>query len=1155
MTAYRPRSTRYTRAGSYLSQVYQPRAIASTAVRFRPCFVGKGNRLAMTKNATVARSWREEEELSFTTTAPFIATLDYTAKNDQTPPIRLYDGDGNEVPTTKWSFYDADSDGDYDSVLMNAADYNNTKTYYIDYQSDSRTPLDELPYSYPRSIIRVGNGPDQDYFTENLNPATETSTGDFVVTGKPGSFTIDTDNTYASPAFGTLTHLSGNGTGTLAFGASAAYTLSYSRYYKLTCTIAGASPTFSLQVWNQSSKNTANPQVPLTTSCATITFQVTALTATNLQLIDGVYLTFGTLAGFKAAATQDVYTWWAYGASLIEEHSGYSTSNEQFPSISTPAGSGNTSWAALPPTTSTNTSTSSCAVGSTAAYTGSYVRHYKMQCTAVGGVAASGTITITAANILDNEYVKINNGVEDAYFEFQVTGGFVATSGYITCDIRTLGDNAAAQILLTEINDDTNWTSGAANVTATGPANVITVTNDHKGTQGNQTITTNDVAPLGIVCVGMASGTTRTATICWAGYDEMPYTTGTLSLSEGTSTTYTNASLEAGITLTWTWGAFISDTYFVVGDTWTFTARPGRIYYHGKDDRVYTLAISASAAQAISGSYTADTIEGGYGTWSAVSADNGSDGLVDDLGDNLKFMIRNMGNASAMGGVNATTRHAASDAHTFAATCDDLINWGIDVRVTETFTSSDVIYDAIGAVTGTGNTYYVVLEDTPTTILYCHDASDVDVSYSQVTGSAYVYFATNPISSTNTSFSIKYQHRGKEPSPGAVYYMTGYRLRQSTEYDTPVLWQGLDACKDGLMPSSGTNDILIASEIGRDAGGDSFNEWYTCQVMDLDDDGTYQLSDYKRAIQGTTDTANITDIVVLNKFAAVPTAIQAVEDTNDPFYYPSKVRMLWVGMPANTSIGDEDTTDTLIYTAKHTLAVSGNSKNHGCLVLLGNTYATREIVLDDLSTKSITVDGSFIAAAAVAKQDSFSDVAETLLLKDLNGVFTTMQEFSDAQELSLGESNILYLHPITTNQQRFYESITTDSSAIDYNEISGTKQKHYMIRKITSGMATKMTGWVPPDTYSAVVVMRGFLAELISNEIASGAIAPYGSEQDPPTRRRINPSTDVAIYQDTTIKTDYYYVFWYNQRYPVKRTSGLFGVDSNEIMKGVSRAV
>lgn len=1155
MTAYRARSTRYTRAGSYLSQVYQPRAVSSVAVKFRPCFVGKGNRLAMTKNATVARSWREEEELSFTTVAPFIATLDYTAKNDQVPPVRVYDQDGNEVPTTKWSFYDADSDGDYDSVLMNAADFDNTKTYYIDYQSDLRTPLDELPYSYPRSIVRVGNGPDQDYYTENLDPATETSTGDFVVTGKPGSFTIDSGNTYASPTFGTLSRASGDGTGTLAFGTSAAYSRTYSRYYKLTCTIAGANPTFKLEVWNQSSVNDAQPQVPLSGDCANITFQVTELNKTNMQLIDGVYLTFGTLAGFKAAAVQDVYHFWGYGASLIEEHSAYSTSNSQFPSVSTPAASGNTSWAALPPTTSDNTSTATCAVGSSSDFTGSYVRHYKMQCTAVGGTAATGTITITAANIADNEYVKINNGVEDTYFEFQATGGFVATAGYITVDIRTLGNDDAAQALRVEIEDDTNWASGAAHLGVTRLANALTLTNDHKGTAGNVSMTTNDAGPVGIVLVGMAGGTARTATIAWAGYDEMPYTTGTMSLNEGTASSYTNASLELGITLTWTWPAFTSDVYFVLGDTWTFTARPGRIYYHGKDDRVYTLAISASAAQTISGSYTADTIEGGYGTWSATTANNGSTSAVTALGDNIRFMVRNMGNQSALGGVNATTRHAVSDDHTFSATCDDLIKWDIDTRVTETFTSGDVIYDAIGAVTGVGNTYYVVLEDTPTSIIYCKDASNNTLSYTQVGSTAYIYFATNPITATNASFSVKYAHRGKEPSPGSIYYITGYRLRQSTEYDTPVLWQGMDACKDGLMPSSTTNDILIASEIARDAGGDNFSEWYTCQVLDLDDDGTYQLSDYKRAIQATTDTPNITDVVVLNRFTAVPTAIQAVEDTNDPFYYPSKVRMLWVGMPANSSIGDENTADTLVYTAKHTLAVSGNSKSHGCHVLLGNTYAVREIVLDDKSTKSITLDGSFIAAAACAKQDSFSDVADTLLLKDLNGVFTSMQEFTNAQELSLGENNILYLHPITTNQQRFYESVTTDPSAIDYLEISAMKQKHYMTRKVTAGMATKLTGWVPPDTYSAVVVMRGFLAELISNEIAAGVIAPYGSEQATPTRRRINPSTDIAIYQDTTIKTDYYYVFWYNLRYPVKRTSGLFGVDSDEIMKGVSRAI
>jgi len=1141
-------------------------------VAFRPCFVGKGARLALTKNASVARSWIEGKALTFTSSPPNIATLTYAAKNDQTPPVSLYDQDGNEIAISKWKFQESvTGSGIYDQVLFNAADYDRDATYYLDYQSASRTVLDPFPFVDPRRIIRVGLFQNQDLFKENLNPSDEDEQGDFVIPGDVGTFSADTGNTNTITETSTISATVAD-TGSISFGASSDPTNEYTKFYRLTCTAIGAGPktaTFKIESFLHSGGNNTGPQVPIGAAVTDKTFTVEEagvgnVSDTNRLLMDGIYLDFS--FGASNFAVNDEFTFWSYGPALFEEHSAFDANNTQFSSISTPAVGGNTDWSTNPPTTAVNTSGASLGVGTQAEYTGEFVRHYTIECTAVGaGAAATGSLTFTLASISDNEHFTLHNGVEAVTFEFQKTAGYIAVSGRVTIDIQAAGsDSDVATSAAAEINLDANWPAGTAEITAVPALGVVNLTADNNGTQANVGITAyesdNTTVSTGIAVVGMAGGD-QDATLVWAGYDEMPYADGSFVLTQTISTSYTNLTLEKGIKLTIDWGA-ITDTAFVVGDTWTFVARPGRQYYYAKDDRVYTLTVSAASVGAttatVSGTYSADTREGGFGQFLATIAADGSGGIVkkgstgaDNFDDNVLFLARNAGNnADNPTGYDAPTRHAASDVCTFSATSDDVIKWDIDQRITETIQASSIIFDAIGAVTGIPGTYYVILDNTPTTILSVTNAStSADISYTQVADSPYIYFTTDP----GVNVAVRYQHRGNEPTPGQIYYVTGTRLRGATEYDSALLWRSIDTARDGLQPAALDNDILIACEIATDSG--NLSEFYTIQVKDLDDDGIYQLSDYKRAIQATELQPNITDVVVLNKFGALGAAIQSVENSNDMFNFPSSVRMLWSGMPVNSALGDEDTAGSTIYTAKRTLQVSGNSPSHGCHVLIGNDWAKREVVLDDGSTKTITVDGSFIAAAAVGKQDGFTDAADTLLFKTLGGVFTSMKTFTDAEQLALGGSNITYLNETGDGIFRFEEDVTTDPAAIDYLQINAMKQKHFVVRTVTSQAGSRLTGFVPPDPFAAITTIQSFIAELLGNLVGSGIIAPYGNEQNPPTRRPINPSQDVKVFMDQTIRTDFFYVFFFNLRYPIKRTTGLFGVDSDEIIKGIAKVV
>lgn len=1159
MAGFKPRSSRYTRAGSYLGQVFRPTPSAGGDVTFRPCFVGKGNRLAMAKNSPIRRSAADAETLTFSLVPPHVAFLDHKAKNDKTV-ARLYQQDGTTVSSAKWNFRESVTGQGYDQVLINTADFDKNVTYVMDYQSVDRDVLDEIPFSDIRQVLLVGDFQDQPRYEEGV---------DFVIPGSVSDASPDSGNSHVDPVTAASITATKTGTGSVAFGASNDYSHNYTRFYRLTVTAIGAGPpkevTFKLEVFNHSGGNAALPQVPLTSSCPDITFTVKegetgTYNDTNRLLQEGIYLdyTFGA-TNFVGG---DVFEWFGYGPGLIEAHSSYDSDNEQFASVESAVAA------------TTNTSLATLGPGTTAEYSDDFVRSYKLKVLSKTGSAATGTITLTLAGISDNEYFILPNGVEKVFFEYKRTGGYVATTltaaqvidssvtAVVTLDVSAAGaDDDAATITAAQVGLDANWPAGTAELTAVaagGGTGRVDLTQKNYGIRGNLSMVSSDA--VNIAVVGMSGATAVTATIAWAGWYELPYTTGSLTVDESSSTSMVNVTLEKGITLTFVMPTFkgSTDKAWVVGDEWTFEARPPIRYYGAKDDRSYELEITAALTKTLAGTAACSTIEGGFSTWTATVANDGSGGILDNdvltagdgLGDNIMLVGRNMGNGFAAGvGGDPGTRHAASDKHTVSATSDDVIKWDIGQRVTETVDDTAIRHDVLGVITGTPNTYYIVLDNTPTSIIHVRNAStSADLAYSTVANSPYVVFATNPA----VDIEVKYEYRGNEPDPEQVYYITATRLRATSEYDQPVLWRSSDTARDGLGPHNTQNDVLIASEI---AGELDVAEWYTSQVRDRDEDGVHTTYDYKQAILATEETPEITDLCLLNKFDAIGAAMSSIERCNDMFNFPSKFRLGWFGMPVGSSVGDVNTPGTTVYTAKQTMQVTGNSPAHGSYILLGNTWATRTILLDDVTEVQVTVDGSFIAAAAACLQVSFTDIAETVLAKDLRNIFDTMEEFTDGEENTLGGNNVTYLHTVGTSIFRFFEDITTDNYSIDLEQINAMKQKQFVTRFVTKELASKLTGFVPPDPLSAITVIKGFIVQLLTNLVASGKIAPYGAEQNPPTIREINPGNDVQVFVDETIKTDYFYAFWYNLRYPVKRSSGLYGVDSDAIMKGLARVI
>jgi hypothetical protein len=105
-------------------------------------------------------------------------------------------------------------------------------------------------------------------------------------------------------------------------------------------------------------------------------------------------------------------------------------------------------------------------------------------------------------------------------------------------------------------------------------------------------------------------------------------------------------------------------------------------------------------------------------------------------------------------------------------------------------------------------------------------------------------------------------------------------------------------------------------------------------------------------------------------------------------------------------------------------------------------------------------------------------------------------------------------------------------------------QKIYVTRKVARDMDQALISIVPPSPAAGVAIVRAYLSDELATIVSSGVIAPYGSENNPPTIRQINASTDIYVFVDETDRRLYHFGYFYNLRYPIKRLFGLYSVDT-----------
>jgi len=729
-----------------------------------------------------------------------------------------------------------------------------------------------------------------------------------------------------------------------------------------------------------------------------------------------------------------------------------------------------------------------------------------------------------------------------------------------------------------EIGSISHTVTGARVTATSNPGLTVLATSSYTGSSNARyylkCVSTSGTNPLGI----------RRAAFLWGAIGAEDYFTNTAIATTLSGVSTATVTLNAGISLTVNFGTATGNFYSFnpaaplsgASDQFYFEANAPRSFYRGKDDRDITLTVtnknafigtgisgngyaSGHVVGTLLGTYNANTPEGGYASFStALDIDSVSGVNVGSvlLKDNLKIYFRNMvWDSTAITedpfASNPVSRFSdstsTSDVWTFTIVNQDYIVWDLNAYKTENINTSNIVTDVLGQITGTPNTKYIILDDIPvsasgiTIVDSTSPTAKVVSGWTFLSNTNYIYFASDPTTSAagyTFPLAVKYLYRSAEPSPGDLYYMTASYIRSEDYYNNPILVQSRQAARDLLSPASIVNDVYVMSEIAWD---NNVPEFYVIQVKDSDEDGVYTDLDFKTAIVSAEGPERIADIIVLNKWTSLANTLKHLDKMADPFV--RRHRIGWFGVPQGTAIGNRETSGSIVYAARNTMQVYGDSPAHGTRILIGSTIAKTNIQLENGVSAEVTMDGSFVAGAIAAINRAFTSYSNTVLRKTIAG-FTYIETYGDVETTSnktLGESNVIYITDRGNSVYRIEEDFTVDNFAQDYNLIMHMTQKQYVTRYVYKRMDESLISLVVPSPEATLALVRGFLVSILNSLVGSNVIAKYQDSEG--NVRAIDPDTDIKVFIDSNDSTKIHFIYTYYLPQIIKRLFGLYTVN------------
>ena len=566
---------------------------------------------------------------------------------------------------------------------------------------------------------------------------------------------------------------------------------------------------------------------------------------------------------------------------------------------------------------------------------------------------------------------------------------------------------------------------------------------------------------------------------------------------------------------------------YVVGDTFTFTALAPRKFATALDNRTTKLTVLTVGADTttltdpnyLAVGFQSNTPEGGFGIVETGSASTGHITLPGQIG----LVARNV------------SRFVKGDVFEVKFVNNSVLRWNLDAKTSETYTGTSILKDRNGAITGVAGSSYLVLKNKPYTATLKVTVNGLAFTDFAITeGSGVVVLGTMPSVVTKIVFS--YTYAGKEPALGTSYYLSGQYLRPASYYNKPFVFSSAEKARAFLEPVTTSNDLAIAAQIAFDQSP-SPKLVAVVQVLDSDDDGVFSPTDIDKAIAGCYGVSYVSDFCPVNLHGYLDKFLAYNLNACDPF--TKKEQLAYFGMPIGTTIGDSLTEGSLVYTATHTMQVFGNSPAHGTRVMVSPTTARKKITLSDNSVVTVTLDGSFVAAAIAARNAGQPDNASTILHTNIYG-FSYVETFDDTENKIIGGASVIWFTPNGTGIYRIEEDITVDTTASHYNLILAMKTKHDSVRVMRKYIDTSLVGFTPDSMASGVAfVSAGILTGLV-DQVAKGIIAPF---QDANGRIREPMPSDVQVIRDRNDPTLYWFRYLIFTRSPVKRLYGTFSVN------------
>jgi hypothetical protein len=339
-----------------------------------------------------------------------------------------------------------------------------------------------------------------------------------------------------------------------------------------------------------------------------------------------------------------------------------------------------------------------------------------------------------------------------------------------------------------------------------------------------------------------------------------------------------------------------------------------------------------------------------------------------------------------------------------------------------------------------------------------------------------------------------------------------------------------------LAPITTDNDLAIVSDIAF-AQANPPLAIAIVQVMDSDEDGRFSPADIDNALVGLSDVSFATDIVPVRLYDFWSKFLAFNVKACDPF--AKREHIQYFGAPIGTPIGDASTEGSLVFIAKNTLQIFGKSYAHGTRILVGPRTARKTVTLSDGTITSVTLDGSFIAAATAAMIAGTPNYSTTLLKQSLFG-FDYVETFGNSDNERLGEAGCIYFSNAGSGVYTFQEDQTVDKYAPEFHEILPMRTKQDVTRIVRDELDATAIGMVPDTRGDATATISARIMQVLINLVNRGITAPY---QDANGNARTINSGDVKVFMDENDPTLYNFYYTFYTRFAIKRLFGLYSVN------------